>query len=294
MDDPDVGASNALDPRIRRAMRILESEAPTPETRELAARVGLSLHYFVRRFTAQVGASPQAYARDIVMRHAAGRLRYTADPIGEIARDFGFPRLSGFSRAFTTTYGLSASRWRVRAQAELAAAEGDGGVRVVRLERFPVHTVLARRCLGPRTLASEQWADTLSRLPPALHRCARMGLLYDDPRETPPEAIRYDCAVHVRSDFALTEDLEVAGFSLLQTPQGVWACADVVGRSGVAGGYARVLRWTAQRSQWTLEGDPHLERFQVTPEDPDRDPVLTVCLRLRTPNEPPRPGLSAD
>ena len=49
-----------IDRRIRHAMRILENEqTPLPETSEVAARVGMSLFYFVRLFGEQVGLTPQ-------------------------------------------------------------------------------------------------------------------------------------------------------------------------------------------------------------------------------------------
>ena len=291
--EPSPLPPEAWDPRLREAARILETELPTPANVDIAARVGLSEFHFTRLFTAQAGRSPQAYAIDLRLRGAAGRLRYTDDPPQVIARDFGWASQATFTRAFSTRYGEPPARFRRRIRAEASADVAAGGAREVRLELFKPQALFARRYLGPRDLSSGQWADFLTRLPPELMGCTRTGLLYDDPRETLAEQIRYDCAVQVRPDTPLPPELAEQGFERITTPGGEWACTDAVGRAAVGPAYRRIVAdWKPGRPDRTFEGDPHLERFRVTPEDPAREPVLTVCLRVRHPAEPPRPGLA--
>ena len=283
----------AWDRRVREAVRLLETETPPPPTHALGPRVGLTQFHFVRLFTAQVGSSPQVFARDGLMRHVMGRLRYTDDPLTPVAQDFGFARPSAFSRAFRAFAGVSASAWRKAARAEMSM-EGSGATpSPVRVETFKPQPLFARRYTGPRIESGAQWADFLGRLPEPLLRAARTGLLYDDPRDTPPEAIRYDCAVVVPADSPLPPELEKQGFERITAPGGEWACADAVGRQAVGPAYGRIVgQWLPTRPDRTLEGDPHLERFLVTPEDLTREPMLTVCLRVRPLSESPRPGLA--
>ena len=273
-------------------MCVLETEVPGPTNAELAARLGWTEPWFVRLFAREVGVAPHRYAAELRLRGAAGRLRYTDDPIGQIARDFAWASQPTFTRAFSDRYGEPPARFRRRVRAEQAAAD-PAGAAAVRLEVFRPQPLFARRYLGPRSLAGAQWADFLSRLPAELLGCARTGLLHDDPRETAPEAIRYDCAICVRHEAALPPDLAAQGFERVVAPGGEWACTDAAGASAISAAYRRILsRWLPTRPDRTLEGDPHLERFRVTPEDPAREPALTVCLRVRDPAEPPRPGMA--
>ena len=280
-------SSDGWDSRIREAVRILENApVPGPSTSELAARVDLSVFHFTRLFKAQVGMRPQHYARDYRLQHAASRLRYTSDPVAEVARDFGYAGLATFIRAFSEKFGEPPSRWRRAAQEPSATSRGAE----VRLESFKSITCLARRYLGPREESRQQWADFLSRLPPVLAANPRLGLAYDDPRITAPERIRYDCAVRVDAAFAADATLTGDGFERLTTPAGSWACTDVLSAAHIAGGYAEILRsWLPRNPEWTLEGDPLLEfprAGHVTAEV-----TWTVCLRVRRKAALPDPDM---
>ena len=217
-DDSVRLPADHIDRRIRHAMRILENEqTPIPETSEVAARVGLSLFYFVRLFGEQVGLTPQDYGRSLVMMHAAGRLRYSKDPIAAVAKDFGYAKQATSNKTFTKHHGLAPARWRRQAQAEIVPVSGEG----VRLAEMPARRCFARRYLGPRHLTRAQWADFMGRLPADLHACLRLGFTYDDPRVTPPERIRHDCAVEVAEDAAVSEDRATDGFEMLESPAGL-------------------------------------------------------------------------
>ena len=268
-------ATGHIDRRIRHAMRILENEqTPLPETSEVAARVGMSMFYFVRLFGEQVGLTPQEYGRTLIMMHSAGRIRYSKDPIAVVAKDFGYAKQATFNKAFTKHHGLAPARWRRQAQAEITPVSGDG----VRLEERHAQRCLARRYLGPRHLTRAQWTDFMERLPADLRGLPRLGFTYDDPRVTPPARIRHDCAVEVADDAILSEDLADDGFELLESPAGLWAMADVA-PAKVAVGYRAIFDgWFQGRPDYAMEGDPFLERHGLTPGG---EPVVTVCVRVR-------------
>ncbi|WP_165359641.1 AraC family transcriptional regulator [Lichenibacterium minor] len=265
----------AIDRRIRHAMRILENEqTPLPTSAEVAERVGLSVFHFVRLFAAQVGWTPQDYGRSLIMMHAASRIRYSTDPIKVVARDFGYAKQATFNRAFTQHHGVAPVRWRAQAQAVISPVSGDG----VRLETVPALRCFARRYLGPRELTGAQWADFVPRLPPDLRDRPRIGFAYDDPRVTPPGRIRHDCAVVVGDGLDLPEEMAEDGFEVLVSPAGLWAVVDV-GRREIANGYRAVLDgWFQRRPDYALEGDPHLERYGKASGGED---VVSVSLRVR-------------
>ena len=268
-------ATGHIDRRIRHAMRILENEqTPLPETSEVAARVGMSVFYFVRLFGEQVGLTPQEYGRSLIMMHSAGRIRYSKDPIAVVAKDFGYAKQATFNKAFTKHHGLAPARWRRQAQAEITPVSGEG----VRLEERPAQRCFARRYLGPRHLTRAQWTDFMERLPADLRDRPRLGFTYDDPRITPPARIRHDCAVEVDDDAALPDDLADEGFELLESPEGLWAMKDVP-PAKVAEGYRAIFDgWFQGRADYAMEGDPFLERYGKTPEG---DVVVTICVRVR-------------
>ena len=274
-DDAAQVATGHIDRRIRHAMRILENEqTPLPETSEVAARVGMSLFYFVRLFGQQVGLTPQEYGRSLIMMHSAGRIRYSKDPIAVVAKDFGYAKQATFNKAFTKHHGLAPARWRRQAQAEIVPVSGDG----VRLVDYPTQRYLARRYLGPRSQTRAQWADFMERLSADLRDRPRVGFTYDDPRVTPPARIRHDCAVKVADDAILPDDLANEGFELLESPAGLWATKDV-SPAKVAEGYRAIFDgWFQGRPDDAMEGDPFLERYGRTPGG---DLVVTVCVRVR-------------
>ena len=249
-----------FDRRIRYAMRILENEqTPLPDTADVAERVGLSVFHFVRLFGEQVGLSPQDYGRAVLLSCAASRLRYSGEPIDVVARDFGYAKQATFNKAFTRHHGVPPARWRRRAKAEIVPVSAEG----VWLEQLPARRCFARRYLGPRDLTGAQWADALSRLPPELAARPRVGFAYDDPRVTPPERIRHDCAVVVEADATRSDALAVDGFEVLESPSGLWAMADRA-PGDVRSGYRAILDgWFHGRPGFALEGDPHLERYSV-------------------------------
>ena len=274
-DDDDLSPAGHTDRRVRHAMRILENEqTPLPETSELAARVGMSLFYFVRLFGEQVGLSPQDYGRSLVMMHAASRLRYSVDPVAAVARDFGYAKQATFNKAFTRHHGLAPARWRRLAQAEIVLVSSEG----VRLERLPARRCLARRYLGPRHLSPAQWADFMGRLPTRFRDRPRLAFTYDDPRVTPPQRIRHDCAVAVADDAALPDDLADDGFELLDSPAGLWAMKDV-SPDKIAEGYRAIFDgWFQGRPDYAMEGDPFLERYG---RGGGGELIVTVCVRVR-------------
>jgi AraC-like DNA-binding protein len=81
---------------------------------DLAAVVGLSEDYFVRRFRQTFGLAPRSWLVRRRIQAAMLRLDESSDPVGTIARELGYPDVFLFSRQFKDVTGMSPRAWRAR------------------------------------------------------------------------------------------------------------------------------------------------------------------------------------
>jgi AraC-like DNA-binding protein len=88
--------------------------ARRPSTADLARVVGLSRDYFVRRFRRTFGVPPRSWLVQRRVHAAMLRLDESADPIGSVARELGYPDVFLFSRQFKRVTGVSPRTWRSR------------------------------------------------------------------------------------------------------------------------------------------------------------------------------------
>ena len=108
-------ASARDEKRISEAIRLLEGESEEPVTlASLSRAVAMSPYHFLRTFRAVSGVTPYQFILGQRLRHAATRLRQTADPIADIAFAAGFGDLSTFNRRFRRVMGMTPGAWRLR------------------------------------------------------------------------------------------------------------------------------------------------------------------------------------
>ncbi len=81
---------------------------------DLAQVVGLSEDYFVRRFRQTFGVAPRSWLVRRRIQAAMLRLDDSTQPVGAVARDFGYPDVFLFSRQFKSVTGVSPRSWRER------------------------------------------------------------------------------------------------------------------------------------------------------------------------------------
>ncbi len=119
--DPDAGHAASRSPgnaggsrhaaRIAEACRQIEAAEVVPDLRSLAARAGMSAHWFHRVFKATVGLTPKAYAA----AHRARRLRSVlgnSATITEAVYGAGFGSSGRFYEASDAVLGMPPSTWR--------------------------------------------------------------------------------------------------------------------------------------------------------------------------------------
>lgn len=86
----------------------------------MAARAGLALRSFIRRFRAATGHPPAAYLQALRIERARGLLESTAQPVSAIAWAVGYKDVPAFTRAFKSRTGLTPGAYRSRFQTRLA------------------------------------------------------------------------------------------------------------------------------------------------------------------------------
>ncbi|MDZ7810773.1 MAG: helix-turn-helix domain-containing protein [Arhodomonas sp.] len=188
------------------AVQMPESDAILIE--QLAAEAALSRSQLQKLFREEVGEPIGRYVARIRLEAAAQRLLYSHEPLMDVAINVGYGSQQAFSRAFVRQFGVTPQALRATKGpvvdtewGDLIRQDPDYGREVeVEIHRLPAIPVRAVRFHGPYYRVPARWVEfsTLLRrdFPPCCPRHG-LGLVYDDPRLTPPERIRYDCSVRL-------------------------------------------------------------------------------------------------
>jgi len=89
-----------FDPRIERALRLLDDAKMDLPLTEIAKEVSMSYYHFLDTFKKQVGVAPGHYRMTQRMNYGQFLLLHTDRPIEEIAQETGFTNRFHFSKAF--------------------------------------------------------------------------------------------------------------------------------------------------------------------------------------------------
>lgn len=286
-----------MDARILATLKYIEQNITEQiELQEIAERVGVSKFYFERLFRAEVGESFYAYFKRVRMHNAACRLKWTSQSIYEIAINYGYSSNAAFTRAFRTFFGISPTEYRSNDKswdAETFHKERFGGLSFSDPPRIEVRDIGPYRCMlrryyGPYDTVQDSWRDFIERLPDALRSNDQggarfLGRVYDDPRVTPPDEIRYDCCyVFADAQDALMQLDEVKD-RIVTTDPGLYAVVDnnrePRPRPEV---YAYVLDKWMPRTNYQYSDVPALEFFTGSPVEANSTwaPVCTMLVPL--------------
>jgi len=111
--DSDFGPSRPFDKRVARVVNVLDANASSLIGNEALARIaGMSVNRFIGLFTAELGKSPQKYARDKRVAKASQALAFSDKPIDMVAEEAGFVDRYHFSKAFKAVTGSSPASFR--------------------------------------------------------------------------------------------------------------------------------------------------------------------------------------
>lgn len=263
----------SVDTRIQAAIRYIEERINrTVPIEEVAIHVSLSPYYFHRLFRQEVGEPFYAYVKRVRMTGAAARLKWTSDSLLEIAMALGYGSNAAFSHAFTSYFGYSPRKFRDdKANWKQFATEHSVNRKIVVREIEPFWC-LTRRYYGHYNIVRLHWQDFIERLPTQFSRCGRnsqfVGLVYDDPRITPSDQIRYDCC-WMFTDPADPRMVDVdPSFQLLQTRPGRFALLEHEGPPLSRGiSYSLILDEWLPNTDYVMTDDPAIEVFRSAPTE---------------------------
>jgi len=108
-------ASDAKSPVERMAAQMNLSQFDDLSVSQAAKASGLSASRMRTLFREKMGLSPKRYQLKIRLERAARLLASTQTPVTDIAHQVGFKTATAFSSAFVRVYGLSPTRYRIRA-----------------------------------------------------------------------------------------------------------------------------------------------------------------------------------
>lgn len=267
---------------------------------ELAAIASFSSFHFHRIFRGMVGESVKEHVRRLRLERAAHRLRFTGQPVTEIAFDAGYETHESFTRAFGAMFGEPPTEFRNnhRAVAHGAAASGvhyafDGSVDAlkaprpdkpieVRVETLAGLRVAFARHVGAYDEVGSAWQRLMSwsmrsgLLGPATRM---IGIVHDDPEVTPPDKMRYDAAIPVDDKVKPDRDIGIqqldAGRYAIATHRGPY--------TRIGDTYARLCGEWLPGSGRELLAAPALELYRNSPMTAAPEDLVTdIYLPIAT------------
>src|SRR5262245_5231874 len=272
---------------------------------ELASIASFSPFHFHRIFRGMVGESVKEQVRRLRLERAAHRLRFTGQPVIEIAFDAGYETHESFTRAFHTMFAESPTEFRNnhRTVAHGAAPSGvhyaaDGLVDAfripkpgeapiaIRVESLPEMRVAFARHVGSYDHVGSAWQGLMGwavRSGLLGATTTMIGIVHDDPEVTPPDKMRYDAAIPVADGVKPDKDIGVqqldAGRYAIGTHRGPY---NRIGKT-----YARICGEWLPGSGRELLAAPALEFYRnspmtAAPEDLLTDIHLPIATRLNS------------
>jgi AraC family transcriptional regulator len=119
--DPAPAPGGGVDPRVRRAIDLVEARYADPlGIDDLARAAHMSRYHFSRVFRAETGKTPYRYLLDVRLARAAQLLRSRRCDVTEAALSVGWNDLGRFGRMFRQAHGVAPSAY-------LRASAGSAG-----------------------------------------------------------------------------------------------------------------------------------------------------------------------
>lgn len=244
----------------------------------LADLAGFSRHHFHRVFRGMVGETVMGHVRRLRLERAAFRLRHGAEDVTTVALSFGYGSHEAFTRAFRAHFGVPPSTFRD------AAREPEGPTVAAEVREKPESTLLVRTFVGPYEACGAAWGELMAfagraaLLPPS---GPTVGLVYDDPEITTPEACRYEAGLPISPGRARELALP-PGFVIRRVPAGRFAVTIHRGRyATILESYVGLLGRWLPRQGLELADEPVVETYLDAPGSvPESDLRTEVAVRL--------------
>ena len=260
---------------------------------ELACVANFSPYHFHRIFRGMLGESVKEHVRRLRLERAAHRLRFTGQPVTDIALDAGYEAHESFTRAFRAMFHESPTdfRGKHRVVAHGPAPSGvhyaaDGlpdafrterssdNVIAVKIEPLPGMAVAFVRHVGSYDQVGSAWQRLMSWAGQSgllMAAPAMIGIVHDDPEVTPPSKMRYDAAIPV--DDQVKPDKDIGVQQIDQAKYAVGTHRGPYNRIGDT--YARICGEWLPGSGRELSPAPALEFYRNSPMTAAPDDLIT-------------------
>jgi AraC family transcriptional regulator len=256
----------------------------------LGREANFSKFHFHRQFSAYVGVSVSRYVQILRLRRASRRLVFEPDAkIIDIAFEAGFETPESFSRAFKREYGQTPSQfrsapawkpWRETYQFPSSERRRKMDVTIIDFAETKV-AVLEHR--GPPELLNDTarkfivWRKE-SKLSPK-DSCRTLGIAYDNPDTTEPQAFRFDICGEVTADVPVNPQ----GVVNKIIPGGRCAVARHLGSHDRIGECAYYLyrEWLPRSGEELRDFPLFFHYLNLMPQTPEHELVTDVFLPLK-------------
>lgn len=170
---------------------------------ELAKLACYSPFHFQRIFQAIVGQTVHQYVKRLRIQRAAGKLRYTNQPVTEIALDTSYDTPSAFTKAFKQFMGTSPKRYRALHNAINTITQKIKELPMIHPDKIeknlPDLSLYFIRRYGNYTKSPwEAWPAMIGFINENYLDRSKMryfGICHDAPQVTSEEKLRYDAAI---------------------------------------------------------------------------------------------------
>ena len=280
--------------RILRALVYIQEHLDDPlSLDELGAVAHFSSFHFHRIFRGMVGESVKEHVRRLRLERAAHRLRFTGQPVTDIAFDAGYDTHESFTRAFRAMFGQPPVRFREQhrvvaygpspsgvhyvVEGELDGfrpMQAKGGPLVVRVEELPAMRVAFVRHVGPYDQVGATWGRLMA------WASARgligssfmmLGIVHDDPEITIPTHLRYDAAMVVPDEINAEKEIGIE-----QLAGGKYAIATHQGpHNQISDTYVRICGEWLPTSGRELLHAPAFEIYRNSPTNTRPEDLIT-------------------
>ncbi len=190
--------------RILKVLIYIEANIDEELTLEgLANLACFSPFHFHRVFRAIVGETIHQYVKRLRIQRAAGKLRYTNQPVTEIALDTCYDTPSAFTKAFKQFMGSSPKRYRALYAAVNTMTQKIKDLPMIKPDKIeknlPDLNLLFIRRTGTYTQSPENAWQAMRSFINENHldhsKMRYFGIAHDEPNVTSEDKLRYDAAI---------------------------------------------------------------------------------------------------
>ena len=246
-----------------------------PELDKLAGIANLSKFHFHRIMKAFLNEPLGSYINRIRLETAVKLLRYSSQPIKDIAYQVGYETISAFSKGFKKRFGVSPTSIRkhenqiIKQNKNSNMSDFQLAETVKNIKDIQVIFQQSKGKIGDHTTKAnwENLYENAQKRQMINAETKFYGINWDDPEITPLEKVRYDACISINNDTALNTEFSnktiAGGKYLCFLYKGDYQNLDLV--------YNQIFRDWVIKMDYDLREEPVFEQYinnkEITPTE---------------------------